>query len=133
MHGLPRVADAWPFVLVSSVAHGQVPVAGQPPETPSSGDEGGDEGGEEGNPGYVAGPRRTAERNERVITTTAPELKSSEEPLAERVLRQVRSGELNESLPTPSPPAQEDVAARERAAPQTTSGGAAPGTPANGH
>ena len=36
------------------------------------------------------------------MTTTETELKISEEPLAERVLRQVRSGELDESRLLPS-------------------------------
>ena len=36
------------------------------------------------------------------MTTTQTELKISEEPLAERVLRQVRSGELDESRLLPS-------------------------------
>ena len=43
-----------------------------------------------------------AERIERVMTTTETELKISEEPLAERVLRQVRSGELDDSRLLPS-------------------------------
>ena len=81
-----------------------VPVGGQLPETPSS-----DEGGEEDLTGRPPGvtpaavaPGRTAERIERVMTTTETELKILEEPLAERVLRQVRSGELDESRLLPS-------------------------------
>ena len=44
----------------------------------------------------------TAERIERVMTMTETELKISEEPLAERVLRQVRAGTLDESRLLPS-------------------------------
>ena len=78
-----------------------VPVGGQLPETPSS-----DEEDLTGRPPGVTpaavAPGRTAERIERVMTTTETELKISEEPLAERVLRQVRSGALDESRLLPS-------------------------------
>ena len=103
-----------------------VPVGGQLPETPGS-DEGGEEDLTGRPPGALAavgpgegrksftGPERgrkpgsgtglacgAAERIERVMTTTETELKISEELLAERVQRQVRSGELDESRLLPS-------------------------------
>ena len=47
-------------------------------------------------------PAAAAERIERVMTMTETEFKISEEPLAERVLRQVRPGKLDESRLLPS-------------------------------
>ena len=88
-----------------------VPVSGQLPETPGS-----DEGGEEGDltgrrvgpaadrkRGRTPAPPAPAPRNgSSVVMTTETEFNISEEPLAERVLRQVRSGQLDESRLLPS-------------------------------
>ena len=88
-----------------------VPVGGQLPETPGS-----DEGGEEGDltgrrvgpaadrkRGRTPAPPAPARRNgSSVVMTTETEFNISEEPLAERVLRQVRSGQLDESRLLPS-------------------------------
>ena len=88
-----------------------VPVGGQLPETPGS-----DEGGEEGDltgrrvgpaadrkRGRTPAPPAPAPRNgSSVVMTTETEFNISEEPLAERVLRQVRSGQLDESRLLPS-------------------------------
>ena len=88
-----------------------VPVGGQLPETPGS-----DEGGEEGDlTGRRVGPAADRKRGRTpappaparrsgssVVMTTETEFNISEEPLAERVLRQVRSGQLDESRLLPS-------------------------------
>ena len=57
-----------------------------------------------GRAGIVDRPRLRCRGTEieRVMMTTETEFKISEEPLAERVLRQVRSGELDESRLLPS-------------------------------
>ena len=88
-----------------------VPVGGQLPETPGS-DEGGEEGdltGRRVDPaadrkrGRTPAPPAAAPRNgSSVVMTTETEFNISEEPLAERVLRQVRSGQLDESRLLPS-------------------------------
>ena len=89
-----------------------VPVGGQLPETPGS-----DEGGEEGDltgrrvgpaadrkRGRTPAPPAPARRNgSSVVMTTETEFNISEEPLAERVLRQVRSGQIDESGCCPRP------------------------------
>ena len=86
-----------------------VPVGGQLPETPGS-----DEGGEEGDlTGRRVGPAADRKRGRTpappaprngssVVMTTETEFNISEEPLTERVLRHVRSGQLDESRLLPS-------------------------------
>ena len=93
-----------------------VPVGGQLPETPGS-HQGGEEGDLTGrrpalrrmrpapepeNEGGVRAPPAVTRYGSSVMMTTDTELKISEEPLAERVLRQVRFGKLDESRLLPS-------------------------------